>query len=1254
MQKNILKVYLQIILLATSTFAFSYLVDQTNPKNQIYDLSSQRQTEVNINVLDYNSGSPLEKNLLKLIINLLFSDKNFVSALDYSDIRGGIATCINSETGKNCQEYISSECSAQCDGTCIPSSRNQVSECKLGTCYDKQEGLCSTNSPKGLCELNSGRWFADQYGNVPECKRGCCFINEQPFFTTEQACRAKSSQLGIKKNFKPELDTEIACILQAQTQEEGACILPSSEQDSQDTCKFTTRSSCLQLQGRFFSSFLCSNPELKTSCKKQAGTGCVEGKDGVYWFDSCGNRENIYEANKAKSWNNGRILALSESCTLKSGNNLLSNQKTCGNCNYLIGTVCGVKTSNEKLSDNSQEFVCRDLSCIDKDGKRRSNGESWCAYQGAMGVHEGRSVDTPGSRHYRESCLNGEIRIDPCADYRNEICVQTDSSSTQGGIFSTAACRTNLAYTCYDYNKEGKKDQCEKNPDCFIKKVSISSNFQFSVCSPKYKPGFNLEERGDGAEAICKIGTQTCSYIKFKKLFGKKEINKECISDTFTQQMNDFCMSLGDCGAQANYQGTFTDDGYSVSNAPSLGENYISSIKKYADEIIFKNQKPAEPGEKYFGELGIPGFLGQANLKKSSAFKDAQLANMALGLGGLALFGAAKLGLSLGTAPLFTAKSSIVPATTAFAGAFAGAAVGLAVTSLLLDFTGVGRGLPPALSYALMATGAIAGAIIGYNAAVGGTVGFSHGILGAAAAASVIAIAVIIVVIIIFSFLGIGKKKEITVTFTCKPWQPQLGGKECGKCGQDGFPCSKYACESLGQTCQFINEEEKGIGECVDINPNDVKPPTIKASKEFLPEDYRGEESERGIIIKSSESDGCIKETYQAIPFGLFLDEPGQCRMSTKHTSSFDEMEDLGGRSRFLKNHSLPLMIPSLESLGFENFDSKAKTDYNLFIRCQDKSGNKNEQEYAIQFCIKQGPDTTPPVVVDRRPYLETISFTAAYLNASVYTNEPADCKWDAQDKEYNNMRNQMSCSNEIENLTLFGWECQTTFPVLNNESTYYIKCLDQPWLPDENISQRNSNTQSYQFKIKKSSSQLNIEIIPDNQTFTFGLEPASIEVIVKTSGGLDGTARCTYQWGNSSKIDFYEGTWTSTHRQVFQTIFSGDYFLPIQCEDLAGNIAEKTAFFRVNIDSDYPEIARAYEDRGSLILVTNEHSSCSISINKKEECSFDFANGTLMNGDEFIHTISFTSGYPHFIKCKDSFGHVPGSCTIIVKKGGI
>ena len=293
-EKHFIKTWLQIFLLVGASFAFAYILDSSF---EGYEGDSYKE----------NNKSQIRNKLLFVLgiaIKLIFSDRNLVSAqeqIEISDLSKGIATCFTGKDGSICQEYPASKCNDRCAETCFDAPRKETSECKLGTCFDPNFGTCQENSPRFECETKNGQWYDDPAGNVPICKKACCVVGEgvKPLIT-ERECAKIGDVRGIKTEFRADVKGEFECLALAKTQAEGACIV-------NDECKFTTKTSCLGIHGEFFEGFLCTHPDLKTGYKKQANVKCVEGKEELYWFDDHGNRENIYDANKEKSWNNGKL-----------------------------------------------------------------------------------------------------------------------------------------------------------------------------------------------------------------------------------------------------------------------------------------------------------------------------------------------------------------------------------------------------------------------------------------------------------------------------------------------------------------------------------------------------------------------------------------------------------------------------------------------------------------------------------------------------------------------------------------------------------------------------------------------------------------------------------------------------------------------------------------------------------------------------------------------------------------------------------
>lgn len=1287
MKKHIFKGCVQIILLVMSIFAFAYIISEVKDKEIII-------------IKKQNRIIGLLALILKLSINVIFNQKSLVSAFENSDLSNGVATCIKGKDGSICQEYPSSECSQKCGVECAPSTRENVPGCKLGTCYDSDSGICQERASENECESNGGKWFDNTAGNVLECQKGCCLIGDDVSpLITQRECTKIGEIKGITTAYHPEIKNEISCLALARAKVEGACVFEQGEKK----CRFTTKGECLENGGIFNEGLLCTNPSLGMNYQKQATAKCIEGQDEIYWFDNQGNRENIYDANKVKSWNDGVVLSKLESCD--------GNPKTCGNCNRLTGSVCGQKTSNEKLSDNSIDVVCLDLRCKDKTGMIRENGESWCEYQGDIGVEKGssgldRSVDTPGSTHFRATCVDGEVQVNSCADYRNEICIEErakrDGDNEQ---ISSSACVVNLWQLCLNYNSEVKgegpdrqnsldarNEKCNKNPLCVLKKVDAADNFKFDLCVPKYAPGFDLNKNAEGGELSCAFGSQKCTVISVKKIDGwDVKVNAGCLKQGFTEQMNDLCMSLGDCGASVNYQGDFTEN-YKVINAPKLGESYIDQIKKYSEPVKDKYAKVNVSA--YFDAIGgIEKLRGSFNPDNCKNLPGGELADsicygdlntlglIAGGLGVLMIYSPAIIAAvsqgTLATAAVAGeagvvgvaggtgASTGTSAALTGIGGALAGAAIGFAVTALLIQYTGVGAGLDPAVVWTLIGAGTVGGAILGATFVSGFAAGGLGGGLGALTTGLTlipiigwVLIVVVILVIVIFKAIGIGDVKKKVVEFQCQPWQAPLGGDKCSQCGKDDYPCSKYACQSLGQSCQLINEGAKEQ-KCVDINPGDVSAPIIGPLNNVLSPGFKYQEvSDKGVKIVSDDNDGCIS-SYQNIVFGISLNEPGYCRYEYESKSNFDNMGlDFGSRNLFLYNHTQFFTIPDLTSL-VPGLDPNRRADLNFHIRCIDSKGNgKDSKEYLINLCVKPGFDITKPIITGREPFSEFVKFDAQKLDASVFVSEPAECKWDLDNVNYDSMKYSMQCENDVvERNSFFGWKCGTTFPIEKTENKFYVRCKDQPWYGEnwqgegsENIetneTKRNVMTESYEFIVKRTKATLNIDYIKPNGTLIFGVVPATVVLEAKTSGGIDGKATCKLFGGELQE------TFGTIHKQTFNQIFSGNYEFPIICTDSAGNEAQALSSFTAELDVDSPRITRAYNKDNNLIIATNENAKCAfVEQDKVGNCNFEFSNATMMSGEEKIHTTSFDKD-SYYIKCKDNFENAPGKCSIVVKRG--
>jgi len=1183
--------YFQILILIIATFAFSWMIYQTS------------------------------------------KDIEIVSA----ETTPTFNTCKETKTGEKCQEMLSTECNDDCKTACFPGRIQEYSECKLGCCI-ATDGKCIANSPKGSCEQSGGTWKDNKEcnpGNVQECKLGCCVLGQE--------VRALVAEKECQKYSIGEMDyragmNEPECLALSLTQEMGACKL-------EDSCEFTTHVECASLQGFFSAGYLCSNPKIASNCTKQAYTGCVEDRDEVYWFDSCGNRENIYSSDKTKSWNNGLVLEKEASCS-PSSNNANSD---CGNCNYFLGSKCSIENN---------KAVCKDMSCknapANGGGKKdRKNGESWCVYDSQIG----QGKDIPGSRHYRYSCINGEVKVEGCADFRNEICVESDIKLDKG-TFSSASCRINRWQQCLEYNmqetgtakekQENMAEECQKNEDCFVKKINIDSGFKFNYCLPQYPPGFQFSSEGSEATAqqICSMASQKCTVI-YEKEFGGWDCKQNCNCEkaVFTQKMNEFCSSLGDCGGKVNIAGDYSGS-YSVKVAPKLSPKYIAGLKTNA--IPVKGQK-AVPGN-FTDIMATLGFKSSASYSSSSeagGFAEFTMGASAIGVTGVVLathltfagiFSGSFIGVGTGASTLTggIASAGLAGFVNGALGGFVGAAVGFVVAKIF--------GLSGDAAMIVVTGTSIGAAIVAISQ--GGLHAGFFGLVQVGFLGFLIWTAVIAIVLTIFTkIFGIGDTKKRVVTFTCKPWQPPAGGANCDLCNKNSLQgCSKYQCESLGKACKFINpgtSSEKCIASI-----NDHTAPTINYWN--IDSNLSIEKTSDGVKIKQTNGE-CIQE-FTPILLGIKTNKPTQCKYDIVSSANWELMIDAEdfGSNLFIENHSLAFSLPSVDSIAEQFNITRQKViekygNLKFYVRCQDDWGNFNPKEYLIEICVKTGPDVTAPSITRFEPEDGSfIAFNATEKQVTLYTNEPADCKWSKQtDKEYDLMTNAMNCLTDLQDQEAYGWPCSA---ILNNltdgENKFYFRCKDKPWLPDNNGS-RNVNKEGTEYLLAKSASELKIKNIEPNGTIIAGGEPFSVTLRAETEGGAEnGKASCYYSFTGNDYIQFFD-TFSSEHLQIFSQLVAGSYNIRVRCEDVAGNSAEKSTSIKLEIDTRAPKIIRVYNSN-ALKIITDENSECAYS---NDNCNFIWQNASKMTGLLKEHDAPWTENQVYYIKCKDLWDNKQNTC---------
>ncbi len=614
---------------------------------------------------------------LVIVFALLLANIDYVSAQGLTNtekvgINDVTICCEKTKSGLYCQDVKEEQCA---QGSRMPkTSCESTSFCKGGFCYDSIEGTCLDNVPQKVCNDNGGTWSEEK---PAQCNLGCCGLNDQASFVTLVRCKRLSAFYGLQTDWNSEITNEAQCILGAGLKEKGACVFT---QDFDKTCKLTTKEQCtpdiigsainvpveiknknlegLQPSGarniapnftnaseiktspgnetgvEFFPGKLCSDETLGTNCGPTKDTICVEGKEEVYFVDTCGNPANIYDSKKVNNkeyWAN--IVDKKDSCNSNSAN---ENGVDCGNCNYLYGSYCratSTSTTKPKYGTN----ICQSLNCKDpQTGEKRLHGESWCVYDVngydfapkdtaaknyvqtelaeqlskrvsasssnlAKGAGLGNAIlagaaGPVGSKFYREICINGVVQTEPCADFRQEECLE-NVLDTPVGKFSEAACRVNRWQDC---TAQRKMTDCLNTDrrDCtwmegiqyilmgaMMNGSSLDTNSLASVkervkaeidsaggkeylprgaCVPKNPPGLKFWG-GEEAKTVCAQANALCPVTYSKGLLDKEY---KCVSNCqcdpkenprIVAERAQVCMALGDCGPKVNYVG---DIGY--------------------------------------------------------------------------------------------------------------------------------------------------------------------------------------------------------------------------------------------------------------------------------------------------------------------------------------------------------------------------------------------------------------------------------------------------------------------------------------------------------------------------------------------------------------------------------------------------------------------------------------------------------------------------------------------------------------------
>jgi hypothetical protein len=543
----------------------------------------------------------------------------------------------------------------------------------------------------------------------------------------------------------------------------------------------------------------------------------------------------------------------------------------------------------------------------------------------------------------------------------------------------------------------------------------------------------------------------------------------------------------------------------------------------------------------------------------------------------------------------------------------------------------------------------IGNALFGSSAAgFGATVGF--GLIGLGIAA----------ILFIFTY---HKSRIDAVQFNCYPWQPSKGGgangrDDCQQCNKGQLPCTKYKCESLGLSCELLNEGTNSEV-CIWNNRNDIEPPLISSWKEILPAGFSYTPDtarlppDKGVIIKANTSDGCVAP-FTRITYGITLNKPGMCKVDTNRTDTFDNMAITLDQGYYLYNHSIMSIPSGIANENDSGISVTAGGNYETYVRCQSKNGYSNVGTFVFKYCVQDEPDTTAPTIEVVNPTNNMpIQYGSTSKRIDVYVNKPSSCKWSHSDQSYDDMAETMNCALGVSDVNAYMlYHCSANLTGLKDEAEndFYFRCKSYP---GNNESDRYANTASYKYTLIGTRDLVIDSISPkDGDLIKDSTQSVKVTLDVKTSAGYkDGEATCSYSdtSGTNSRYVLFANTnsYQSTQDLWLDT---GSYDYTIKCCDLGGNCKTETTSFDVETDSESPRIIRIYNDVNLLKLVTIENAEC---VYDTTSCSYNFEDGLSMtSSDSREHSTEWNVNDVFYIKCKDEYGNQPSpdECSLIAR----
>ncbi len=638
---------------------------------------------------------------------------------------------------------------------------------------------------------------------------------------------------------------------------------------------------------------------------------------------------------------------------------------------------------------NSKDYAC-DFKTRIKGAERefndcgeRKSGESWCRYDSMTG----KGTDYVGSRHYKISCIDGEEYVEPCRDYREELCTE-DAESKK------AACRINRWQDCSVCET---KDCCEdaRFRDCYWEGAVTTEQ----KCMPEVSPGLKFWENQGGNVCFranmftdCPKGYLSCN-------------------DDWIESAAIMCYSMGDCGNYRNVEDAIAYSGF-------MHTDPFDDVRKYVYNPNGWNKNPQDDGtgwkielpldtrdrvklkvkkeEKVVGNLPLMLSAGLSFLEKVIKTNVLAYLNPFQPLRTYYITDFAFC--NLWQAP--TGGSDCEKCSSGF-GCTEYKCKSLGQLCVYEEIDGIGACKkaeeidknPPKIKFRedLLQEG--------YTA--------KRAILG--------------------DYVGVEIEQEII------PHKLFKFGIETNKnttCGLNFAPANEiYNLPSFwfgDSAYKTVHQASLRMPPRLSVPQNVLDVLNYTSSSQFVEFVDHGEDVYRDYTKRLEPK------------FMLYKQVTGE-----------DAEEAIDPYYRDVVG-VLKALTPILKNVVTEMIKQFDKGGYYVFVQCEDKAGNTNKDQFFIKFTVaKEYKDTEPPVVLEFDPLNDTkLSSLQSIVNVNFYMDEPAECRYALADMDYSEMNKSFSCATSLFDVSTAAggsYGCSGSMLVPNDVNTFYIRCMDNP-----------------------------------------------------------------------------------------------------------------------------------------------------------------------------------------------------------------